>query len=346
MNHDRKAKLTGRLSRRRAYARGFTLVELLVVIAIIGLLIALLLPAIQAAREAARRSQCSNNLKQIGLGLQNFVSVKKTFPPGVQQFCYQCEPWSWQALILGYMEEQTIHDQLVFLNQPNYPPNANLLSSGATQKVIATFLCPSTVRVNTAGTGSIPPTPSGTRMRNQAFQIADWINIGTWDKQYGEGMGVTDYGGVQGPSKNVNNPITTLPYGYNDGILLNIGDQVNNPGIHCAQPVSPRMITDGLSKTMVAAECTGRAYNQNKAEIRGAWADGNNVFAVDHQINSDPYSVAWWSDEIYSDHPGGSQVVMADGSVQFLEETMDLQLLCSITTRAGNEIIPSDLLGK
>jgi prepilin-type N-terminal cleavage/methylation domain-containing protein/prepilin-type processing-associated H-X9-DG protein len=338
--------LLRRASRRRRREPAFTLVELLVVIAIIGVLVALLLPAIQAARESARRSQCSNNLKQIGLGLQNRVSVKQCFPPGVQQFCYQCEPWSWQSLILTYMEEQPLYDQLLFLNQPNFPPNSNQLWTGPAQKVVTTFLCPSTVRVNTAGTGSTPPSPNGTPMRNQAFQIADWINKGTWDKQYGEGMAVSDYGGVQGPSKNVINPVTSLPYGYNDGILLNIGDQVNLPGIHCAQQIFPRMVTDGLSKTFAVAECTGRAFNQNKTEIRGAWADGNNVYAADRPVNSDPYSVAWWSDEVFSDHPGGAQVVMADGSVQFLNDTIDVQVLAALCTRAGAEIIPAGILGQ
>ena len=84
--------------------RGFTLVELLVVIAIIGILVALLLPAIQAAREAARRSQCMNNLKQIGIALQNYVSVHKTLPVGAALQ----EGSTWSAYILPYMEESAV----------------------------------------------------------------------------------------------------------------------------------------------------------------------------------------------------------------------------------------------
>src|SRR3954470_16964481 len=90
--------------------RGFTLIELLVVIAIIGVLIALLLPAVQQAREAARRAQCSNNLKQLGLGLHNYHDAFKCFPPGsvVDKF------WGWQSLLLPYMEQNQTYDGLNF----------------------------------------------------------------------------------------------------------------------------------------------------------------------------------------------------------------------------------------
>ncbi|MBD14236.1 MAG: hypothetical protein CMJ72_03605, partial [Planctomycetaceae bacterium] len=87
---------------------GFTLVELLVVIAIIGVLIALLLPAVQAAREAARRSQCSNNLKQIGLGLLNYESARGHFPPGQYkpENVNEKSAYSWSVWHLPYIEQQ------------------------------------------------------------------------------------------------------------------------------------------------------------------------------------------------------------------------------------------------
>ena len=97
----------------------FTLVELLVVIAIIGILVALLLPAIQAAREAARRTQCVNNLKQIGIGLQNYHDTFRSFPPGTLFWpAAGANPngdnqmWGWSALLLPFVEQATLHDQM------------------------------------------------------------------------------------------------------------------------------------------------------------------------------------------------------------------------------------------
>ena len=135
--------------------RGFTLIELLVVIAIIAVLIALLLPAVQAAREAARRIQCTNNLKQIGLGLHNYHSTNNTFPlgractgagAGNAPNCGVWDGFSSQALLLGYMEQTPIYNALNFSQSATQPAN----STGAVTK-INSFLCPSDAN---AGSGS------------------------------------------------------------------------------------------------------------------------------------------------------------------------------------------------
>jgi len=119
--------------RRRFVGRGFTLVELLVVIAIIGILVALLLPAIQAAREAARRTQCNNNLKNIGLGLQNYHDTYKTMPQGAMHTGTRANPAvgpSWQFGILPFMEQRNIYDKIADTIRAGYTYGALLTNSG------------------------------------------------------------------------------------------------------------------------------------------------------------------------------------------------------------------------
>jgi prepilin-type N-terminal cleavage/methylation domain-containing protein/prepilin-type processing-associated H-X9-DG protein len=320
-------------------AGGFTLVELLVVIAIIGILVALLLPAIQAAREAARRMTCQNNLKQMGLALQNHLATKKAFPSGNEQTCYQCEPWAWSARILPYMEESGINDSIQWKNRPTYIPNAVANGSGPTQKVIAMFLCPSTTRYHWS--------------RDETNHVNDIDHNGHWNER--EGLAVSDYGGIQGPSQTEINPLTGIAYGYNLGVLLNIKDPkiITMPGIHVAPAIGPRQINDGLSKTMIVAELAGRGYNDKKDELRGVWADGYNLFAISGTINQTgtenvngiDVPTQWTQDEIYSEHPGGANVLFCDGSVHFLPETLDKQIIQALSTRSEGESIPADQVG-
>ena len=115
----------------RSVRRGFTLVELLVVIAIIGVLVALLLPAVQAAREAARRTQCKNNLKQIGLAIHNHHDTKGYMPPGTSQdqqpFGPAASNWgaSWMVYILPFVEQGPLFDKLVIGGGTGYGNGAN-----------------------------------------------------------------------------------------------------------------------------------------------------------------------------------------------------------------------------
>lgn len=197
---------------------GFTLVELLVVIAIIGVLVGLILPAVQAARESARRTQCLNNLKQIGVGISNFLTVKEKFPVG----CIGCgmginEMHSWNTQLLPFIEQDPLARKYR-LDKTSYDP----VNQAAGATVLSIFLCPSTIEEELHS-------PSG-RWKDLAF---------------------TDYGGIYG----VEGTGHDAPFdGTSRQFLARqwLGVFLNNEAVTAAQ------ISDGLSNTVSIAERKSR----------------------------------------------------------------------------------------
>ena len=302
----------------RRFAAAFTLVELLVVIAIIGVLVALLLPAIQAAREASRRTKCVNNLKQIGLGVLNFESAQKRFPPGQKRFKVGRDPFAWSVFLLSYMEQQSVSSQIDFNEEVDSARNKGTdAQPGPVMQVLAMYLCPSGTQFD------------GTRELDA--RIGDLDGDGRRDDVgRDDGLGCIDYLGIKGPFEDaLNPPIVGAKYGHNRGVLLSLKKDPS----YVLEPtkVSAQHITDGLSRTLLVGECVGRGAGT------GPWATGSNVSSIKHSINS-PTDVVWVEEDLYSEHPGGDHNLMADGSARFADEGTELFIVQAMASRDGEEI--------
>ena len=338
-----------RLDARRAgtlwHRPGFTLVELLVVIAIVGVLVALLLPAIQAARESARRSQCQNNLRQIGIGITNFVDAKKHFPPGEwkPKGVLPSGGMGWSAWFLPFIEEKAIYDLLDLKTDLRLKPNWQPDLSGPVNQVISVYLCPSMA------------THQADR---EQTRLGVFTRDGVYTEGHGDGMGAIDYIGCGGPGSNVLNTLTGTSYGDNRGMLLrlNSGPPCLSSAQECsAKTVRLQQVTDGLSHTMIVAECSGRGWSdsygsRNKNDLDGAWASKSNTGRVKLDPSKAPYvsainpppEVNWKEEEMFSDHPGGVNILMCDSSVHFLREDTSARVYFALASRNGEETISND----
>jgi prepilin-type N-terminal cleavage/methylation domain-containing protein/prepilin-type processing-associated H-X9-DG protein len=329
-----------------ACRRGFTLVELLVVIAIIGVLVALLLPAIQSARESARRTQCTNNLKQIGLGMLNFENAKKNFPPG--EFKPAGMPvnggLAWSAWFLPYIEEQNLHGRMDFKKDMRVAPNWQPDLTGPTNTVIPVYVCPSMARHQ--------------MQRGDDNHLADFNKDGKYSSGSGEGLACIDYIGISGPATSTVNYVTGQTYGDNRGILLNLasGGLCFGTAPECsAKTIRVRNITDGTSHTMIVGECSGRGVADSNGDLAGgedinsldgAWASSSNVGKIKLEVAKYGYSainpppeINWAEEELFSDHPGGVNILMCDGAVRFLNDATDSKVYFSLASRNGDEVV-------
>ena len=345
---------------RRDRARlGFTLVELLVVIAIIGILVALLLPAVNSAREAARRTQCMNQVRQIGLAMINLENAQKTFPSGgihpwpiLEWYAQGNQPFgpkrqglSWAFQILPYLEENAIH---------NLGTTAQIQSSP-----VNIYFCPSR-RAPIASDGrwlidyvAMTAVPSRGQLGNQLFD-ALLTNTGGSTRacvsSYGF-WGVPANGNVWGPELQSKQQLGTRYVGFWGVIVRSsfVKADLNDPAPRDLgyDPVTTvRRIKDGLSKTAVVAEKRINVRSQPGAayDDRG-WSDGWDLDTIalglcqpvaDSQLNVADRANAISSG---SRHAAGMNVVYADGAVHFINFDIDVETWNRICHRSDGEMI-------
>jgi prepilin-type N-terminal cleavage/methylation domain-containing protein/prepilin-type processing-associated H-X9-DG protein len=363
-------------SRNRS-ASGFTLVELLVVIAIIGILVALLLPAIQAAREAARRTQCKNNLKNIGLAVLNAVDTYKYFPtggtepnPGIEYYLRDTQSQKnifqrrgpangplqqglgWMFQILPYLEENAVKD---------------LIRTTQLSKVaIPLYNCPS--RRNTTFHQS-----SGISLVDYAATVAGPARAEIGDTEFNKFLAdqhptyshfrskqAEVFWGCPGCPASGGRGLADLESKYNAGQIPKIrgviqrSDWLWNPGRHIGfgGKMTTAKITDGTSKTTLASEkwvhVTIAGGTGGQADDRG-WSDGWDFDALrstlirPRQDSQDPAPGGTPEDPgnypLGSAHSGGINSLFADGSVQFISYDIDLENLNRYAHRSDGEIV-------
>jgi len=306
--------------------RGFTLVELLVVIAIIGVLIALLLPAVQAAREAARRAQCTNNLKQLGLGLQNYHDTYRVFPFGNQN------SYSWTVRLLPFIEQKPLWDQI---NQGNaglpafsYAPwDATNFKFQGTK--IPAYNCPSDGHWGNQTTGAATNYQGsfGDRLYNNHTD-------GTRRGLFNAGR-VTSFATITDGSSNT--------AAFSERVVGNTGQRYIKGNIAYGAGMTTNGSVASPGACLNTRGSDGRSYNTgvkvNALDGGGSeyasgrrWPDGRpfytgfttalppNAPSCGHADGSDN---TWGVFSATSQHPGGVNVALVDGSVRFVSETVD-----------------------
>jgi prepilin-type N-terminal cleavage/methylation domain-containing protein/prepilin-type processing-associated H-X9-DG protein len=324
--------------------RGFTLIELLVVIAIIAVLIALLLPAVQAAREAARRSQCTNNLKQLGLAMHNYNNTIGTFPIGAMGTrslvsggrypsgtAIANARRTWAFMILPYLEQGAMANAINFSIEMN-----NAVNTTACTTSVKTYQCPSDSNAGILEGGTTLP-------RRMGNYTVNWGN-----SCWGQDLKNNPFTGPFPSTANGTVSFAGAPFGEDKSVGI-------------------QAITDGTSNTLLMAEVVIGVNSSKGDDHRGdiynddyncgmfmAYTPPNTTFPdwmystycqYPYQQNPPckPSVTAYqFFNTARSRHPGGVNSLMGDGSVKFVKDSVNYQTWRAIGSSQGGEVISSD----
>ncbi len=324
---------------------GFTLIELLVVIAIIAILVALLLPAVQQAREAARRSQCKNNLKQLGLALHNYTDANRHLPPGAAVDLSVTATgnngsWGVHGRILPYMEKASLYEQIDLSIGWDFQPIINGIR-------IPSYTCPSDpgtgqVRTFSDSRPSLVPTTYG-------FNYGTWFIFDPATGQGGDGLfypnaSLSFRDATDGASntlliaevkawtlytRNTGPPGTTVPMTVADALVaVASGSQLKGTG-HTEWP-DGRVHHSGVTTTLTPNTSVGFTSGGKIYDDYNSWQEGKNGIA-----GNPTYAII----TSRSYHTGAVNIALFDGSSRSISENIDLSVWRSLGTRSGNEIV-------
>jgi prepilin-type N-terminal cleavage/methylation domain-containing protein/prepilin-type processing-associated H-X9-DG protein len=358
--------------------RGFTLIELLVVIAIIAVLIALLLPAVQAAREAARRIQCTNNLKQIGLALHNYHQTNNCFPSGGlpvlnSNGSARAENGDFSALarLFPSLEQQALYNAANFGISLKSDPTGFAINSTVTGTRISAFLCPSCTPpgwIDTESSNKSPFTAPGNNYFGSYGASIEWV--AQPQRAGGPPNGVFQ---VTGPAIGIQNitdgTSNTIAFGewktgsgnagvvtrYTDVIFLGTmpaGASRNTAGTE----VMPGLNTPDFQAWITACNQAAVApYASSFAPVVGeSWAHGLVGYTMGTTLlppNAKYFNCSAGGVNVFdapgmfnmaSFHPGGANMLMCDGSVHFLKDSVSQPTLWALGSRAFGEVLSSD----